>query len=344
MIASKYFESTPRTKEILKETITFIGAHELSAHPINYTVCYEYFRGVHLGLKQQIDKTLAAHKPLNDQLLAEWFITFCTGCDQEKLEQSQADLIKVITNLNSSAAQVEDNVTRFDNVLRINQETLDASHSPDTVELVINQLMDNTRIMHSSMELMQQQIQESRQEINYLQEKLEKATEEALTDPLTGLANRNGLTKAIEQINAEAIKTHQSFCLIMLDIDHFKKINDTYGHILGDKVIKIVADTVRHQLKGKDTAARYGGEEFCVLLPETTLDDGLKLAEHIREVIEKTEIKKLSGTNEVCRVTISAGVASFKSNEQINQLFERADDALYRSKKGGRNQVTCAIG
>jgi diguanylate cyclase len=113
------------------------------------------------------------------------------------------------------------------------------------------------------------------------------------------------------------------------------------GHPLGDRVIKVVAETIKHQIKGKDTAARYGGEEFCVLLPETALKDAVKLAETIRLAVEKTRIKRSSDNHEICRVTISIGVARYNSDEPITALFGRADAALYQSKHEGRNRVTC---
>jgi diguanylate cyclase len=194
--------------------------------------------------------------------------------------------------------------------------------------------------MQASMELMKQQIQDSRQEINSLHDRLESALEEALSDPLTGLINRKGLSNTIENIFLSVEASHSFPSLLMLDIDHFKKINDTFGHPLGDRVIKVVADILKNQIKGKDMAARYGGEEFCILLPETELTDAIKVAENIRQVVEDTRIKRASDNQEICRMTISIGVAHYQPNHSISDWFEKADSALYRSKNEGRNRVT----
>jgi diguanylate cyclase len=338
MTSAKYFESTVRSKELLKHAIAFIGTHRLSANPLNYTVCYEYLLGNQPLLKEAIDKTIAAQHSLTDQMMEKWFETFISGYDQASLRQSQSDLIDVITKLNDSTLQAEANVNQFDQALRHSEKELVESNN--SLEGIVAHLIASTKSMHVSMEMMRQQIQESRQEINTLQERLERATVEAMSDPLTGLTNRKGLAQAIEQVVLSSEEINSYPCLLMMDIDHFKKINDTYGHLLGDRVIKVVADTLRNQIKGKDTAARYGGEEFCVLLPETELTDAVKVAENIRLAVEKTRIKRSSDNQEICRMTISIGVARYKPFESITALFERADTALYRSKNEGRNRVT----
>lgn len=338
MVNLKYFESTLRSKELLKNTVAFIGTHRLSANPVNYTVCYEYLLAHNPLLKQAVDQTIAGHIPLTDKLMEKWFETFLSDYDSVNLKQSQDALIDVISKLTESTLLAEENVNQFDQVLRYSEKELTGANA--SLESVVAHLLVNTRTMQASMELMKQQMNESKQEINSLQERLERATEEALSDPLTGLTNRKGLSKAIEKALLSTDGLNSYPCLLMMDIDYFKKINDTFGHPLGDKVIKVVGETVKSQIKGQDTAARYGGEEFCVLLPETELMDAVKLAENIRLAVEKTRIKRSSDNQEICRMTISIGVARYKSEESITSLFERADNALYQSKNDGRNRVT----
>lgn len=341
MANSRYFASTEKSKELLKHALSFIGMHRLSANPVNYTVCYEYLLGHQPLLKQAIDKSIADNVELTDELMGHWFETFLSGYDQSNLKKSQDDLIEVILKMTESAILAEENVNQFDQALKHSEKELVDSNA--SLDSVVAQLLVSTRSMQASMELMRQQIQESKQEINSLQHRLERATEEALTDPLTGLVNRKGLSRAIESALLSASDLNSNPCMLMLDIDHFKKINDTFGHPLGDRVIKVVADTLRNQIKGKDTASRYGGEEFCILLPDTELKDAVKVAENIRSTVEKTRIKRFSDKQEICRMTISIGVTRYITDEAINTFFERADAALYASKNEGRNQVT-AIG
>jgi diguanylate cyclase len=338
MATSKYFESPVRSKELLKKVLTFIGTHRLSANPVNYTVWYEYLLDTQPALKQEIDKHISEKIQITDQLMGAWFETFLSDGDQISLKKSQADLIEVIAKFADSTSLAEAQVHQFDQTLRHSEQEL--VESSNSLDAIVSYLLDSTKTMQASMEVMKQQIQDSRQEINALQELLESALEEALSDPLTGLINRKGLSNAIENLLLSVESLNSTPSLLMLDIDHFKKINDTYGHPLGDRVIKMVGDILKKQIKGKDTAARYGGEEFCILLPETELTDAVKVAENIRQTIENTRINRASDNQEICRVTISIGVACYQPDQSISDWFERADSALYRSKNEGRNRVT----
>jgi diguanylate cyclase len=339
MATSKYFESPVRSKELLKRVLTFIGTHRLSANPVNYTVCYENFLGTQSALKQEIEKYISEKILLTDQLMETWFETFLSDVDQVSLRKSQVYLIEVIAKFVDSTSLAEAHVHQFDQTLRHSKQELVESSS--SLDAIVSYLLDSTTTMQVSMEVMKQQIQDSRQEINTLQERLKSALEEALSDPLTGLINRKGLSNAIENLLLSEELLNSTPSLLMLDIDHFKKINDTYGHAVGDRVIKMVGDILKQQIKGKDTVARYGGEEFCILLPETELTDAVKVAENIRQTIEKTRINRSSDNQEICRLTISIGVACYQPDRSILDWFERADSALYRSKNEGRNRVTC---
>lgn len=338
MATLKYSESSLESRELLKKTISFLGVHQLSANPVSYTVCYEYLFGTQTLLIQEINQAIEDKTPLTDQMLENWFEKFLLEYNLDSLKQSQADLIEVIKALGEITILAEGNVANFGRTLQQSEKELVNPSNP--IESIVAHLLASTQSTQVSMGLMRQQIQESQHEIAALQARLEKVTEEALTDPLTGLVNRKGLSKAIEAalLSAKEEKSYPS--LLMIDIDHFKKINDAYGHLLGDKVIKVVGETLKRQIKGKDTAVRYGGEEYCVLLPETELKDAVKVAENIRVTIENTRIKRISDQQDIGKVTISIGVGRYRPEEPVADFFERADSALYLSKKEGRNRVT----
>ncbi|GEK32940.1 sensor domain-containing diguanylate cyclase [Kurthia sibirica] len=165
----------------------------------------------------------------------------------------------------------------------------------------------------------------------YLHNQVHHLTDQSKTDPLTGLFNRRTLTEVMERWQIE----DTTYSIILLDVDHFKKVNDTYGHDVGDNVLKYLAQTLKNCTRTTDFCCRYGGEEFIILLPNTTSDEAAVLAEKIRHTLEKTK----SPSGEI--ITISAGVAEYPSmtNNPI-ELLKKADDALYYAKKHGRNQIT----
>jgi diguanylate cyclase len=143
----------------------------------------------------------------------------------------------------------------------------DTTNSPEVIRAVVGQLVEEAKAMMVQNETLQQQLAESSQELSELREDLAAVREEAMTDALTGIANRKAFDMRLLQAAAEASEENEPLCLLVVDIDYFKKFNDTYGHQAGDQVIRLVAQTFKKGLKGQDTAARYGGEEFAIILP-----------------------------------------------------------------------------
>jgi len=164
---------------------------------------------------------------------------------------------------------------------------------------------------------------------------------QAITDPLTGIYNRRLLFREGEDIFSQAMRYKRALGLMLFDIDHFKRINDTYGHAAGDEVIKSVVGAVAGTLREPDLFYRYGGEEFAVLLPETDMAGASKTAERIRHAVETLTVK-IGGSS--ARVTISIGVTVLKEDDsKFDQLILRADDALYTAKEKGRNFFVCSV-
>ncbi|HYD18930.1 MAG TPA: GGDEF domain-containing protein, partial [Patescibacteria group bacterium] len=179
-------------------------------------------------------------------------------------------------------------------------------------------------------------------QVKELKKNLDNVRREALTDGLTGVANRKAFDKQILDLVEEATANATPLTLMMLDIDFFKKFNDAYGHVVGDQVLKLVARTLVDNVKGRDMVARYGGEEFAVLLPETPLAAAMKVAEMLRRTVEHKEVVNKTTQENLGRITLSMGVAEYLPGENISRVIERADEALYRSKKAGRNRVSPA--
>lgn len=174
------------------------------------------------------------------------------------------------------------------------------------------------------------------QEAQVVRENLEEQRQKALIDPLTGLPNRAAWTERLEHEVAQWQRHGNSLLLAMLDLDHFKRINDNYGHLAGDRVLKIIATVLRKRLRGSDFIARFGGEEFVLLVPDTPLASGAKLAEGLRAAIEACPFHF---KGEPVTITVSMGMTAFKPGEYSDHVLKRADQALYRAKTAGRNRV-----
>lgn len=160
----------------------------------------------------------------------------------------------------------------------------------------------------------------------------------ATTDAVTGLYNRHYLTSHMETQLQAAKRKDKPLSVMMMDIDHFKKVNDTHGHAVGDRVLREFAQRIARNIRGVDLASRYGGEEFVVMMPETPIDWAKMIAERLREEVASTGFAVL-GKGEMVDVTVSIGVAASADESTPQTLLEAADDALYAAKDSGRNRV-----
>jgi diguanylate cyclase (GGDEF)-like protein len=168
----------------------------------------------------------------------------------------------------------------------------------------------------------------------------ELAQERAMTDALTGLLNRYGLQHILVREHAEARRYNRALSCLVIDLDNFKTINDTYGHPIGDLTLQQIADILREAVRASDTVFRYGGEEFLVLLPETDLDGAIALAEKIREAAAS---RPFGEGQRVFKLTLSAGCGCLCENESGHDMIARADMALYNAKEQGRNRVESTL-
>jgi diguanylate cyclase len=184
--------------------------------------------------------------------------------------------------------------------------------------------------------VLQTRVDELERQVEQLQKQLEVERKLAQVDPLTGIANRRAFGVRLKSEIARSRRNGSPLALAVWDIDHFKKINDTYGHPFGDDVIRCVARVIETHLRDSDFTARYGGEEFVALLPDCDAEDARSLAEKIGQAIQQSGCcLDIIGL----KLTVSCGIASLNGPGRDETLFKRADDALYRAKVTGRNKV-----
>jgi diguanylate cyclase len=215
----------------------------------------------------------------------------------------------------------------MDRLIAAREAPSDAASSPSPADTLLR-LMEENRCLRSRLNAEQRTTAS-------LRVALEQHRREALTDPLTGLFNRRAMDQRLDEIWAKP--EEEGLAIVVMDIDFFKRINDTYGHADGDCVIRWVAATLCRCIRAGDSAFRYGGEEFMVLLPNTSLEGAVSLAESIRGRIEACHLAFSSHWQ--VPLTVSLGVASRKQQDDPTSMFERADRALYQAKHDGRNRV-----
>ncbi len=210
---------------------------------------------------------------------------------------------------------------------------------PEKLQNYVTHLVKSTQNAVASNRKLESQLLESKKHIENLQSSLEAIRYESLTDELTTLNNRKHFENSIERVIDQSKESGRGFSLLMTDIDHFKKFNDTYGHQTGDQVLRLVALAVKQNIKAQDIACRYGGEEFAIILPHVGLEDAAEIGENIRNAVMSKELVKRSTGENLGRVTISVGIATYENIDTVHSIVSRADEALYLAKDAGRNLV-----
>jgi diguanylate cyclase len=184
------------------------------------------------------------------------------------------------------------------------------------------------------------ELKKSSGEMASLRTTLESVRVESLTDGLTGIANRRMFDETLRARMEEARAHRTELCLLLCDVDHFKRFNDTWGHHTGDQILRFLASTMQTHAAGDFLVARYGGEEFAIIAPRASVQQVAQLAEKMRLAIQGKRLRRRSTNEDLGQVTVSFGVARMQPGDTQSAFIERADACLYSSKRNGRNQVT----
>ncbi len=327
-----------------KAAFALMAEQGVAPSPENFELFYAYTAGENPAASRIMGDIIAARRPFTPEVLADLRSRFFqTGHSHDVAEKLSGNVLGAMdTAIGSLQAAGRDTVA-YGKTLSEASGELVADQSPDDLRKLVDGLLAATRSMEHRTKELEGELQRSSHEVTDLKTKLDSVRKESLTDPLTGIANRKALDIALAQAIAHARKEGEPLCLLMCDIDHFKKFNDTWGHQTGDQVLRLVAHCLSENVKGRDTAARYGGEEFAVILRQTALQGAVKLANQIRASVEGKKLMKKSTGDILGTITISGGVAELHPDDAAATLIHRADECLYAAKNSGRNCIRADI-
>jgi diguanylate cyclase len=318
-----------------------MGDHAVRPSATNYEVWLAYRLGAVAELRQEIDARIARGEPFTEeanQLLHEKYFSNARLTAQmvATSERIAKELNGVIANINAAG----DHATDYGAELEQATHRLQQGVTAESLREVIAGIADATLKMSAQNKELSAQLQKSSVEMDGMRRTLRQVRAEAMTDSLTGLANRKLFDDTLRSRLRESQAEGTTLCLMLCDIDHFKRFNDTWGHQTGDQIIRFVATTLQRFAPPGGLAARYGGEEFAMVLPRMSIDSARELSERIRQMIEsKTLVRKSTG-EDLGRISVSSGVAVVRADDTPATIIERADACLYVSKRNGRNRVT----
>lgn len=335
-IECRYNLSEQEALQTSREVLEKIQQHELNANPIHFALFYELLTQINPDIAEQIEHAIQfkSYDDNSARMLfnALWSEIIRHNMPTEEFSDIINDLIFVIETW---ATKSQKNQTSITTSL---EELSQSTQTEDILSRLQKDVIPNIKQHQDETLALQNQIQDTGKEIRRLKEELDKATAIAKTDELTNIPNRRGFNEIIRATMEKANQDQSSFALLVADIDHFKQINDNYGHLVGDSILRYLAKSLYNETKGKDSIARIGGEEFVVILPHTAYSAALKVANDICRKIAKRPLKVKTESNPI-NMTISIGVAMYQLNENVDTLFDRADKSLYLAKTTGRNRV-----
>lgn len=334
-----YDSSVEQNREYLRQCLPLMSQNNIPTNPINYAIWYEYVAGTNSKLNAEIDKLISAKSAFDADTTMGLYSKYVCNASVDsfevingKLQQLITQTALSVTNSSLKASEASDKFTQSSQALTVIRNEADLNS-------ILSEIIKETKQLADVSQALKHQLDDTNKEMEQLRSELTHVREVAKTDALTGLLNRRAFDKELNDLFSKADK---QLCLAILDLDHFKRINDSFGHPIGDKVLKYFASLLMEHAAKNHFVARYGGEEMAMIMPDTSMSDALELAEKIRKFLETSNLKRKDNTESIGRITVSIGVAALKQNDTPETLIDRADQALYKAKESGRNQVVSA--
>jgi diguanylate cyclase len=313
--------------------------HNVPVNPINYAIWYHYVSGGDADLNKTIDALIRDQKPFDADISLTLYKTHVCHASLESFEEINENLLQLTAQLSVSVHEAGEKASATENNFGDKLVELDSTTNVLGLKLVLAEIISQTRDLADTSKDLKNFLHNSDRQIVAVRNELANVREASISDNLTGLLNRSAFDKALNELIAK--DPGQKTCLAILDIDHLGRVNDSFGHLVGDKLVKHVASLLKNQVPSHCQAARFSGAEMAVIMPDTTLAGAFHVIEQIRLTLEVSRLKYHEGTIDLGKVTLSAGIALHQATEGVNSLVTRAGQLLSLAKKTGGNKVLC---
>ncbi len=340
-------ENFARSTQIARSAIPFMSERAIPITPTNYRIWYEYYDGGKIELKEEIDRLKAENASFDEDLHLDLYRRFFDRKGDDAITDKLAGEMAALDHVNSAAQRIltpitEDlakltanNKSYVDKLTDLNRSISDDA-TADNVRQIVQSLQAATDAVVKENQSVGDHLDHYRESMDDLRQSLYKAMADARRDDLTGIANRRAFNEDFAQEIAWVKKQGAVSSLVLFDIDHFKRINDIYGHPVGDNALVAIASIISHALQGAGRLYRFGGEEFAAVIRGRSAPEAYQPADAARREVQGNEFT-IRGKTEI--ITISGGVGTIALGEGPQNILKQADDALYLAKSSGRNLI-----
>ncbi len=332
-----YNASFEQNSEYIRQMLPLMMKHHVPVDPINYAVWYHYVAGTNPDLNKAIDTLIRDQKPFDSDTSFKLYKTYICNASLESFEKINSNLLRLIDQIASTVNATSKKASAARDKFKVKLNEIKIAEKEKNLKSILLGVIFETTQLAEVTNALKNQLDNANKEMKQLRSELDHVREASNTDGLTGLLTRRAFDMALEEVVNSA--ANKNACLAILDIDRFKLINDNFGHLVGDKVLKYFATLLKKYRAEHHHIARYGGEEMAIIMPNTTLIEAFNLIEQIRREVENSVLKYKGDTETIGKVTVSAGIASFKVTDTAYTFIDRADTALYKAKETGRNKV-----
>lgn len=336
----EHVDGPTQASEYAGTALALMQQYDVPATPANFEIWYNYANGRDTELNEAIDLLISNGQPFTQEQNAAVVQQFVGDIGTNStVHETSLKIEESVSTVLGFLREASEGATSYGAALETNLGAMANAENLESLRRAVETLVSDTKGMAAQNSLLQGRLEDSSNEIRSLRTHLESVQKEAMTDALTGIANRKFFDTSLLQEAEQAVGEGSELCLILGDIDHFKRFNDTYGHQVGDQVLKLVGMILNDLATETATAARYGGEEFAIIVPQSELIEAESLAETVRTTVASKRIRKKATGEDFGNITMSLGISKFRSGEPIAELIKRADESLYLAKKSGRNCV-----
>ncbi len=338
-LVPNYAEDTDKAAEYLRMALPLMSQHGAPVNPTNYAIWYEYVSGNNKGLNELLDKQIMAKNAITPNFCQKLYEDYVLSGSPEKYERVGSNLKTLVDKTILEIKSTSQKASTCNNHFTDETNKLTTTKTTEDVKLVVDAIMSETKQLAQLSQDLQLKLTETNDEVERLRSELETMKETADTDSLTGILNRRAFDQIVHALFYTKTDKPVETYFVLIDLDHFKRVNDKHGHLIGDKILRYTATLLKQFVRENDTVARYSGDKMAMLLLNSTETRAKQVANQTCDALSKSRLQRKDNGEPIGQVTASVGISKLRNDDNVDSFLHRAESALQQAKEKGHNRV-----